>query len=91
MSHCERRNEGEGGKKKRALPKGEEEEVGGLLVAAWLLAGSWREADPILAIGTPGASWSPYAEAAHCAGLYGAVAAIVREGFGILCFLKLQF
>lgn len=48
-------------------------------------------ADPILAIGTPGASWSPYAEAAHCAGLYGAVAAIVREGFGILCFLKLQF
>lgn len=47
-------------------------------------------AEPMLAIETPGASRSPSMEAAHCAGLRGVVAAIVQEGFGILCFLKLQ-
>lgn len=92
MSHCERRNEGEGNKdkKKRALPKGEEE-VRGCRRLPGSLQTVGGEADPIPAIGTQGASWSPYMEAEYCVGLYGAVAAIVWEGFGILCFLKLQF
>lgn len=46
MSHCKRRNEGEGEKKKKSPPQRVRRRWGGLVVAARLLAGGWGVLTP---------------------------------------------
>lgn len=92
MSHPERRNEGEAKKKKKPKrhkpsPRVRRRRWG---LPAWLLGGQLRGLTPFWPRGSR-VPLSPGRGAVHCAGLRGALAAIVREGFGILCFLKLQF